>query len=69
MLLVGLVFQPKPEVKKIKWGISLVIQWLGLRAPNAGALGLIPGWRTRSHMPSLGIHTFQRKVPRAATNI
>ena len=68
MLLVGLVFQPKPEVKKLKWGISLVVQWLGLRAPYAGALDLIPGWRTRSHMPPLRIHTFQRKVPHAATN-
>ena len=29
-------------------GTSLVGQWLGLHAPNAGGLGLIPG---RSHLP------------------
>ena len=31
-------------------GTSLVAQWLRLRAPNAGDLGLIPGQGTRSHM-------------------
>ena len=29
---------------------SLVVQWVRLRAPNAGALGSIPGQGTRSHM-------------------
>ena len=28
-----------------------VIQWLGLRTPNAGGLGSIPGQGTRFHMP------------------
>ncbi|TEA25844.1 hypothetical protein DBR06_SOUSAS1210137, partial [Sousa chinensis] len=32
---------------------SLVVQWLRLRAPSAGGLGLIPGQGTRSHMPQL----------------
>ena len=35
--------------KKKEDGTSLVAQWLRLRAPNAGVLGLIPGWGTRSH--------------------
>ncbi|TEA16682.1 hypothetical protein DBR06_SOUSAS20610074, partial [Sousa chinensis] len=29
---------------------SLVVQWVRLRAPNAGGLGLIPGQGTRSRM-------------------
>ncbi|TEA37253.1 hypothetical protein DBR06_SOUSAS10010030, partial [Sousa chinensis] len=29
---------------------SLVVQWVGLHAPNAGAPGSIPGWGTRSCM-------------------
>ena len=32
---------------------SPVIQWLGLHAPNAGALDSIPGQGTRSHMLQL----------------
>ena len=31
-------------------GTSLVVQWLRLRAPNAGGRGSIPGQGTRSHM-------------------
>ena len=31
------------------FGTSLVVQWLKLRAPNAGGPGLIPGQGTRSH--------------------
>ena len=31
----------------------LVVQWLRLCAPNAGALGLIPGQGNRSHMTQL----------------
>ena len=30
-----------------------MVQWLRLHAPNAGGLDLIPGQRTRSHMPQL----------------
>ena len=37
-------------------------QWLGLQAPSAGGLGLIPGWGTRFHTPQL-------KIPPAATKI
>ena len=43
--------------------ISLVVQWLRLRAPSAGDPGSIPGQGTRSHMPQL------KKIPRAATKI
>ena len=28
-------------------GASLVVQWLRLHAPSAGALGSIPGWEAR----------------------
>ena len=34
-------------------GSSLVVQWLRIRAPNAGIPGLIPGQGTRSHMLQL----------------
>ena len=34
-------------------GTSLVVQWLGLHAPNAGGPGSIPGQKTRSHRPQL----------------
>ena len=30
-----------------------MVQWLRLRSPNAGGLGLIPGQGTRSHMLQL----------------
>ena len=33
-----------------KTGTSLVVQWLGLHAPDAGGPGSTPGWGTRSHM-------------------
>ena len=33
----------------------MVVQWLRLRAPNAGGLGSIRGQGTRSHMPQLKI--------------
>ena len=41
-------------------GTSLVVQWLRLHAPNAGAPGSIPSQGPRSHMPQL-------KIPCAAT--
>ena len=31
-------------------GTSLVVQWLRLRAPNAGVLGSILSWGTQSHI-------------------
>ena len=31
-------------------GTALVVQWVRLHTPNAGDLGSIPGWGTRSHM-------------------
>ena len=31
----------------LKWGNSLVVQWLGLCACTAGGTGSIPGWGTR----------------------
>ena len=38
---------------------TLVVQWLKCYAPNAGDLGSIPGWRTRSHMLQVGICMWQ----------
>ena len=49
-----------PTSLKSHPGTSLVVQWLRLRAPNAGGPGSIPGQGTRSHMPQL-------KIPHAAT--
>ena len=48
-------------------GTSLVIQWLRIRAPNAGGSGSIPGQGTRSHMPQASICMLQWKIPCAAT--
>ena len=50
-------------------GTSLVVQWLRLRALNAGGPGSIPGQGTRSHMPQLKIPHATVKIPHTATNI
>ena len=47
-------------IKKFYLGISLVVQWLGLHAPNAGNPGSIPAQGTWSYMPQL-------EIPCAAT--
>ena len=36
-------------------GTSLVVQWLGLRVPNAWGPVSIPGQGARSHMPQLRV--------------
>ena len=46
--------------QKLMSGTSLVVQWLRLCTPNAGNLGLIPGWGTMSLTPQL-------KIPHATT--
>ena len=48
------------DKKKERRGTSLVVQCLRLLTPNAGDLGLIPGPRTRSHMPQLGLACCRR---------
>ena len=52
-----------------------MVQWLRLCAPNAGGLGLIPGWETkiphtatkpmhsRAHAPQLEKHTCSNEDP------
>ena len=40
-----------------------MVQWLRLRTPNAGGLGLIPGQGTRSRMLQLRAHMPQLKDP------
>ena len=35
---------------RVQRGTALVVQWIRLRAPNAGGPGSIPGQGTRSHM-------------------
>ena len=52
----------KGEGRGRKRGTFLVVQWLRLHSPNAGALGSIPPQRTRSHMPQLRL-----KILHAAT--
>ena len=37
-------------IKASGLGTSLVVQWVGLRAPNAGGPGSIPGQETRPRM-------------------
>ena len=55
--------------KMIKLGTSLVVQWLRLRAPNAGGPGLSPGQVTKSRMPQLRAHMLQLNIPHVATKI
>lgn len=51
------------EVKEaVDIGTSLLVEWLRLYASYAGALGLIPGQGTASHM-------LQLKISRAAIKI
>ena len=50
-------------------GTSLVVQWLRIRAPNAGGPGSIPGQGTRSRMLQLRAHMLQLKDPTCATKI
>ena len=56
----------------VKNGISrtsLVVQWLGLRTPNAGRWGSIPGQGTGSHVRQLGVHRPQLKIPQLQLRI
>ena len=46
-------------------GASLVVQWLRLKAPNAGS---IPGQGSRSHMPQLKILSVAAKTWCSQTN-
>ena len=50
---------------KERQGTSLVVQWLRLCAPNAGGLGSIPDWETRSCITQLGARMLQLR-PSAA---
>ena len=47
---------------------SMVIQWLRLRAPDAGNLGLIPGQGARSHVPQLRVDMLQLRLGIAKFN-
>ncbi|TEA39663.1 hypothetical protein DBR06_SOUSAS3410125, partial [Sousa chinensis] len=47
---------------------SLVVQWLGLHAPNVGGLGSILGQGSRSHMhATTRVHMPQLRSPCATT--
>ena len=48
-------FQKNEWKNKKVCGISLIVQWLRLRAPKAGGLGSIPVQGTTSHVPQLKI--------------
>ena len=50
-------------------GTSLVVQWLGLCAPNAGGRGSIPGQGIRSHMLQLRVRKPQLKILHVPTRI
>ena len=47
-------------------GISLVVQWLRLHAPNAGGLSSIPSQGTRSHMQATKSSHATAKILHAA---
>ena len=49
------------NVKQHKRGTSPVVQWLRRHTPNAGALSLIPGQRTRSHILQLRLGTAKKE--------
>ena len=46
---------------RVRYGTSLVVQWLRLHARNAGGPGLICGQGVRSHMPQLRVRVLQLK--------
>ena len=48
-------------------GPSLVVQWPRHYAPNAGALGSIPGQGTGAYMLQLRVHMPQLNILHAAT--
>ena len=50
-------------------GTSLVVEGLGLWAPNAGGRDSIPGWGTRSHMLQLKILGVVTKTQYSQINI
>ena len=64
----GKEIKQRCEIKSPGGGTSLVVQWLRLHAPNAGALGSIPGQETinRSHMLQLRVGMPKQKIPQAA---
>ena len=53
---------PGLVVKKLPSRTSLLVQWLGPRAPNTGGMGSIPDQGTRSHVLQLSLHA-QLKIP------
>lgn len=56
-----IIFQKYTEQKKTDTEISLVVQWLRLRTPNAGSLGSIPGQGTGAHGPQLSLHAANKR--------
>lgn len=44
----GHILSLQQQTSKTTWGISLVVQWLGLRASNAGEADSIPGYSQAS---------------------
>ena len=68
------IYNTKNFIRRDRSRTSLVVQWVRLRAPNAGGLGSIPGRGTRSrmqqlksYMPQLRVHMPQLRSLRAAT--
>ena len=51
---------------RLEKGDFLIVQWLRPHAPNAGGLGAVPGWGTRSHILQLRVCMPQLKSPHAA---
>ena len=55
------------DVKVLCLGMSQMVQWLRLSAPNAGGPGSIPGQEARSHRLQLRVRMPELKSPCAAT--
>ena len=71
LLITTVSFLPNPwptgQLINLYQETSLVVLQLRLQAPNAGALGSIPGLGARSHMLQPRVHMPQLKIPHAAT--
>ena len=51
----------------MKMRTVLLVQWLILPAASAAGLSLIPGQRTRSHMPQLTVQMLPLKILHGST--
>ena len=58
----GLKGQEIGEGRKIRFGTSMVVQWLRLHTSTAGDMGLIPGWGTKVPHALRGVAKKKKKI-------